>query len=96
MLASPNNDRLLGLLLCSRVSAGVGHVTQLCVLPEFQRQGVGEKLLELCAASLQATGCTSVTLTVTEQNASAVSLYRQLGYHVQHRFDAMLWEKRWH
>lgn len=96
VLASPNNDRLFGLLLCSRVSAGVGHVTQLCVLPEFQRQGVGEKLLELCAASLRATGCASVTLTVTERNVGAVNLYRRLGYHVQHRFDAMLWEKRWH
>jgi ribosomal protein S18 acetylase RimI-like enzyme len=96
VLAAPNNDRLFGLLLCSRVSAGVGHVTQLCVLPEFQRLGVGEKLLELCAASLHANGCNAVTLTVTEQNSSAVSLYRQLGYHVQHRFDAMLWEKRWH
>jgi ribosomal protein S18 acetylase RimI-like enzyme len=96
VLASPNNDRLVGLLLCSRVSGGVGHVTQLCVLPEFQRQGVGERLLELCASSLLATGCTAVTLTVTEQNASAVQLYRRLGYHVQHRFDAMLWEKRWH
>ncbi|MGO8719379.1 MAG: GNAT family N-acetyltransferase [Acidobacteriaceae bacterium] len=96
VLAAPNNDRLLGLLLCSRVSADVGHVTQVCVLPEFQRQGVGEKLLELCADSLRANGCNAVTLTVTERNSSAVNLYRQLGYHVQHRFDAMLWEKRWH
>lgn len=96
VLAAPTNDKLLGLLLCSRVSAGVGHVTQLCVLPEFQRLGVGEKLLELCAASLRASGCNAVTLTVTERNTSAVGLYRRLGYHVQHRFDAMLWEKRWH
>lgn len=96
VLASPTNDRLFGLLLCSRVSAGVGHVTQVCVLPEFQRQGVGEKLLELCAGCLLTTGCTSVTLTVTERNTGAVNLYRRLGYHVQHRFDAMLWEKRWH
>lgn len=93
LLAAPNNERLLGLLLCSRVSAGVGHVTQVCVVPEFQRHGVGEELLKLCAASLQAGGCNTVTLTVTEQNANAVALYRRLGYRVQHRFDAMLWEK---
>ncbi|MHB8392226.1 MAG: GNAT family N-acetyltransferase, partial [Acidobacteriaceae bacterium] len=80
--------------LCSRVSAGVGHVTQVCVPPEFQRRGVGENLLQHCAASLRAGGCHAVTLTVTEQNASAVRLYRRLGYRVQHRFDAMLWEKR--
>ncbi|MHB1935741.1 MAG: GNAT family N-acetyltransferase [Acidobacteriaceae bacterium] len=96
VLAAPNDDRLLGLLLCSRVSVIVGHVTQLCVLPEFQRLGAGEKLLHLCAASLQANGCNAATLTVTEQNQSAISLYRRLGYRVQHRFDAMLWEKRWH
>lgn len=96
VLAAPNDDRLFGLLLCSRVSAAVGHVTQICVLPEFQRQGIGEKLLDLSAASIRANGCTAVTLTVTEQNQSAISLYRRLGYRVQHRFDAMLWEKRWH
>ncbi|MGH9617212.1 MAG: GNAT family N-acetyltransferase, partial [Acidobacteriaceae bacterium] len=96
VLAPSNNDRLFGLLLCSRVSAGVGHVTQVCVLPEFQRQGVGEKLLALCEGCLRADGCGAVTLTVTEQNSSAVSLYQRLGYRVRHRFDAMLWEKRWH
>jgi ribosomal protein S18 acetylase RimI-like enzyme len=93
VLATPYDQQLLALLLCSRVSGGVGHVTQICVLPEIQRQGVGKKLLDLCAASLQASGCEMVTLTVTEQNAAAVGLYRQLGYRVQHRFDAMLWEK---
>ncbi len=96
VLAAPYDERLFGLLLCSRVSAVVGHVTQVCILPEFQRRGVGEKLLHLCAASLQANGCNAVTLTVTERNTSAVSLYRHLSYHVQYRFDAMLWEKRWH
>ncbi len=94
VLAAPNNETLFGLLLCSRVSAGVGHVTQVCVPPEFQRRGVGENLLQHCAASLRAGECHAVTLTVTEQNASAVRLYRRLGYRVQHRFDAMLWEKR--
>jgi ribosomal protein S18 acetylase RimI-like enzyme len=93
VLAPPGNQKLLALLLCSRVSAGVGHVTQLCVLPQFQHQGVGKKLMDLCAASLQARGCEAITLTVTEQNTDAVTLYQRLGYRVQHRFDAMLWAK---
>jgi ribosomal protein S18 acetylase RimI-like enzyme len=93
VLAPPDNRRLFALLLCSRVSAGIGHVTQLCVLPEFQRQAVGRKLLELCAASLKSRDCKTITLTVTEQNTAAVGLYRHLGYKVQHRFDAMLWDK---
>lgn len=93
VLAPPGNRKLFALLLCSRVSAGVGHVTQLCVPPQFQHRGVGKKLMDLCAASLQSRDCEAITLTVTEQNAAAVELYRQLGYRVQHRFDAMLWDK---
>ncbi len=96
VLAPPDNHRLFGLLLCSRVSAGIGHVTQLCVVPEFQRQGVGKRLLELCAASLKLRDCRAITLTVTEQNTAAVALYQRLGYRVQHRFDAMLWDKNMH
>jgi ribosomal protein S18 acetylase RimI-like enzyme len=94
VLADPDGRRILALLLCSRVSAGVGHVTQICVLPEHRDKGTGRKLLQLCVASLQARNCQAVTLTVTEQNASAVHLYGQLGYRVQHRFDAMLWAGR--
>lgn len=93
VLATPDSQRLDAVLLCSLVSAGVGHVTQLCVLPQFHRRGVGRKLLELCATSLEARGCQTITLTVTEQNVAAVHLYRRLGYHTRHRFDAMLWEK---
>jgi len=93
VLAHPSENRIFGLLLCSRVSAGVGHVTQICVLPEYQGRGAGRRLLQLCATSLLALDCQIVTLTVTEQNASAVGLYRHLGYRVQHEFDAMLWTR---
>ncbi|MEO6828944.1 MAG: N-acetyltransferase [Acidobacteriaceae bacterium] len=93
ILAAPGNQRLLALLLCSRVSAGVGHITQLCVLPQFQHLGVGKKLMELCATSLKSENCEAITLTVTEENRTAVALYQRLGYRVQHRFDAMLWDK---
>ena len=93
VLADPSDHKLYGLLLCSRVSAEIGHVTQICVLPEFQGKGVGRKLLELCSASMQIPGCEAITLTVTEQNLAAVGLYQKLGYRVQHRFDAMLWSR---
>lgn len=91
VLTETGGTRLLGLVLCSRVSSGVGHITQLCVLPEHQSRGIGRRLLELCAAALRERDGDAATLTVTEQNAAAVRLYEQLGYKVQHRFDAMLW-----
>ena len=33
---------LVGLILCSRVRQDVGHVTQVCVLPDYRSHGLGE------------------------------------------------------
>ena len=33
---------VIGLILCSRVRGDVGHVTQVCVLPEYRSHGIGE------------------------------------------------------
>jgi ribosomal protein S18 acetylase RimI-like enzyme len=35
----------------------------------------------------------TLTLTVTEGNAEAVSLYRRLGFATKHGFDAVVWER---
>src|SRR5262249_20029605 len=35
---------MVGLILCSRVRHDVGHVTQVCILPEYRSRGVGEAL----------------------------------------------------
>ncbi len=37
----PTNS-LIGLILCSRVRDDVGHVTQVCLLPEYRGEGIGE------------------------------------------------------
>ena len=44
---------LIGLILCSRVRGDVGHVTQVCVLPEYRSRGIGESLLAASALSLR-------------------------------------------
>src|SRR6202166_3520462 len=40
---------LVGLILCSRVRDDVGHVTQVCVLPEYRSHGIGEALIAAAA-----------------------------------------------
>ena len=35
---------MAGVILCSRVRHDVGHVTQVCVLPDFRSRGLGESL----------------------------------------------------
>jgi len=83
---------MVGLVLCSRVRNDTGHVTQVCLAPDARRRGLGRALLAASYASLQRRRFKALTLTVTEANASAVELYRSLGFTVQHVFDAFVWE----
>jgi ribosomal protein S18 acetylase RimI-like enzyme len=83
---------LVGLILCSRVRHDVGHITQICVLPEFRSHGMGESLLAATAASLRSRKFSVLSLTVTEANTRAVDLYRRLGFETKRVFDAFVWE----
>jgi ribosomal protein S18 acetylase RimI-like enzyme len=83
---------LAGLILCSRVRHDVGHVTQLCVLPEYRSHGIGQSLLAATAGNLQQRNFSMLSLTVTEANSHAVDLYRHLGFDIKRVFDAFVWE----
>ena len=83
---------LIGLILCSRVRNDVGHVTQVCVLPEYRSRGIGESLMEATMGNLRKRGFTMLSLTVTEANARAVALYRRLDFDTKKIFDAFVWE----
>ncbi len=83
---------LIGLILCSRVRGDVGHVTQVCVLPEFRSRGIGESLLAASTLNLRKRGFTMLSLTVTEANTGAVALYRRLNFDSKRVFDAFVWE----
>lgn len=83
---------VIGLILCSRVRQDVGHVTQICVLPEFRSHGIGEALLAAAAANLRQRAFSLLSLTVTEANTRAVELYRHLGFDTKRVFDAFVWQ----
>jgi ribosomal protein S18 acetylase RimI-like enzyme len=83
---------LIGLILCSRVRHDVGHVTQVCVLPEYRSHGIGESLMAATMGSLRKRGFSMLSLTVTEANARAVALYRRLNFESKRVFDAFVWE----
>jgi ribosomal protein S18 acetylase RimI-like enzyme len=83
---------MVGLILCSRVRADVGHVTQVCVLPEYRSQRIGESLLEASASNLRQRHFSMLSLTVTEANAKAVGLYVRLGFEKKRVFDAFVWQ----
>jgi ribosomal protein S18 acetylase RimI-like enzyme len=81
------------LVLGSRVSSQSGHITQLCVHPEFRRRGLARMLLTLAASCFLRQGVTEISLTVTEANTEAIELYRVEGYNCTHSFDATVWQR---
>ncbi|HLH09088.1 MAG TPA: GNAT family N-acetyltransferase [Terriglobales bacterium] len=82
----------MGLILCSRVKENIGHVTQVCVLPEYRGRKVGLALLEASAEELRKRNFKTLSLTVTAANERAVDLYKRLGFGVGKVFDAFVWE----
>jgi ribosomal protein S18 acetylase RimI-like enzyme len=86
------SNAVAGVILCSRVRHDVGHVTQICVLPEYRSHGLGKSLLAATMHNLRQRSFSLLTLTVTEANSRAVELYRRLGFETKRVFDAFVWE----
>ena len=83
---------LIGLILCSQVRPDVGHITQVCLLPEYRSAGLGEALLAATTKNLRSRSFRSISLTVTEANARAIALYKRIGFITSRVFDAFVWE----
>ncbi len=96
LLRDRATSRIVGMVLCSRVAPDVAHITQLCVAPSHRGRGLGQALLHHATASLAHSRTSAITLTVTEANRPAVILYENAGFHVRHRFDAMVLERESH
>lgn len=62
------------------IAAGEAHLLNLCVRPESQRQGVGEKLLVHLTALARRHDAEIIFLEVRISNAAARSLYDKTGF----------------
>ena len=82
----------IGMILTSTVAPGIGHTTQICVLPGYQKNGLGRRLMEASLRALQEHGYRALTLTVTATNANAVRLYENLGFKTVKTFAAGVWQ----
>ncbi len=84
----------VALILGSRVSPQSGHITQVCVHPDYRRKGLARILLSVAAYWFMRQGASEISLTVTEANWEAIDLYLAEGYSCVHTFDAAVWERR--
>jgi len=84
---------LEGMVLVSRVRRDVAHITQVCIQPERQGQGLGTALIRRCLQTLRQRGLRAATLTVTAGNTAALALYHRLGFTRLSEFDAYVWDR---
>lgn len=84
-------DELIGYVLTSRISPRDGHVPQIVISARHQGRGAGSGLLARAVRYLGLNGYQTVSLTVTENNHAAMSLYRRFGFSIQLRFPAFVW-----
>jgi ribosomal protein S18 acetylase RimI-like enzyme len=72
-----------GLVVGSVMAGYEGHrgwLNYLAVLPEYQGQGYGRKLVEKAIAELRRLGCLKVNLEVRKSNSSVIDFYMHLGF----------------
>ncbi|HEY2461993.1 MAG TPA: GNAT family N-acetyltransferase [Candidatus Acidoferrum sp.] len=93
VLRQPGSDELVAAVLTSEVSPGVGHTTQICVLPGYQGHGLGRTLMNASSEALRSMKFRELTLTVTSDNHTAVHLYEQLGFTTIRTFTAGVWPR---
>ena len=93
VLRQAGSDELVAAVLTSEVSPGVGHTTQICVLPGYQGHGLGRMIMQTSAEALRHMKFRELTLTVTSENRSAVQLYETLGFTTIRTFTAGVWPR---
>jgi ribosomal protein S18 acetylase RimI-like enzyme len=93
VVRQPGGDDLIAAVLTSEVAPGVGHTTQICVLPGYQGHGLGRMLMLTSIDALRSMKFRELTLTVTSQNRSAVQLYEKLGFATIRTFTAGVWPR---
>lgn len=75
-----NYQAILSLIRMQEGEYDEYHVSMLSVVPEFQRKGVGQALLEEAENKAKVAGYDKISLTVDQTNYKANALYEKLGY----------------
>ena len=78
-LLAVEGERLLGYVGMMFV-LDEGYISNVAVLPEARRQGIGDALIQTLRARADVLGLSFVTLEVRESNAPAIALYQKHGF----------------
>ena len=73
-------NAILGFAVCERFVYEQPRLVIIAVLPDYQKQGIGKKLLDEVIEFYRIEGCQSLTLTVNSKNARAIKMYENAGF----------------
>jgi ribosomal protein S18 acetylase RimI-like enzyme len=59
-----------------------GWFNYLAVSPEFQRQGIGRRMVEAATAKLKEMGCPKINLQIRTSNTGVIEFYKRIGFTV--------------
>jgi ribosomal-protein-alanine N-acetyltransferase len=102
-LVAVDGDTVAG-YIGSQTVLGWADMMNLCVAPDYRRQGIGEKLTAELERQLKENDVTCLTLEVRVSNIPAIALYEKLGfrqvgkrprYYEKPREDALILRKEW-
>jgi GNAT superfamily N-acetyltransferase len=83
----------IGFVLVTESAPRQGHLAQVAVHPDYQRQGVGRFLLSHSLAQLAALQFDTLSLIVSRANTGALGLYQAMGWQAVLAFPAFAWER---
>jgi ribosomal-protein-alanine N-acetyltransferase len=73
-------NAVLGFVVCDRFVYARPRLVIIAVLPDYQKQGIGKKLLDEVIEFYRIEGRQSLTLTVNSKNARAIKMYENAGF----------------
>jgi len=87
-----HRGRGIGFIILTEIAARQGHLPQVAVLPEYQRQGLGRLLVSYGLSRLAELGFETLSLIVSRLNRPALRMYQLMGFQSVLSFPVFTWE----
>jgi ribosomal protein S18 acetylase RimI-like enzyme len=88
-----HRGRGIGFIILTEIAARQGHLPQVAVLPEYQRQGLGRLLVSHGLSRLAELGFDTLSLIVSRLNRPALRMYQLMGFQSVLSFPVFTWER---
>nr|WP_202903291.1 GNAT family N-acetyltransferase [Gorillibacterium massiliense] len=76
------DDCIAGEFVLSHTQNGVAEITNIAVREDFQRQGIGKKLLQSAIQIAKEQGCASLQIATGNSSVNQLMLYQKVGFRI--------------